>query len=120
MFAWIAGLGLAAKLSLGAGVVAVGLTGVGAAGAAGVLPGEAQTAFDDVVAVVAPVTEEEAVDDELAQDESDAEDALDEATDVDDEATEIDDEATGIDDEESGRAQEGLYRESGDTHDEAD
>lgn len=106
MFAWIAGLGLVAKLTVGAGAVALGLTGVGVAGAAGVLPGEVQTAFDEAVSVVLPAVEDELVEDEAVEAETDAEEAGDETT--------------GIDDEELGRAQEELYRESGDTYYEVD
>ncbi|MDO9591029.1 MAG: hypothetical protein Q7J04_07810, partial [Microcella sp.] len=46
MLAAIAGLGIAAKVAAATGVLALGLTGVGAAGA---LPGPAQEAFDGVV-----------------------------------------------------------------------
>ena len=135
MFAWIAGLGLLAKLTVGAGTVALGLTGVGVAGAAGVLPGEVQTAFDEAVSVVLPAAEDEAAEDEAVEDEAVEDGAVTDAEAVEDEAvtdTEaVEDEAVtdaedagddvaGIDDEESGRAQEELYRESGDTHDEAD
>lgn len=49
MFEWIAGLGLAAKIAAGTGALALGITGVGAAGA---LPGGAQDAFDTVVSTV--------------------------------------------------------------------
>ncbi len=63
MAASIAGLSLAAKLAAATGVLALGLTGVGAAGA---LPGPAQDAFDGVVSTIVP-TEEEVVDDGAAQ-----------------------------------------------------
>ncbi|WP_430646739.1 hypothetical protein [Agromyces sp. GXS1127] len=44
---WFAGLGLAAKISMGAvAAVAVGASGAGAAGAAGMLPEPAQVVFD--------------------------------------------------------------------------
>lgn len=59
MAASIAGLGLAAKLAAATGVLALGLTGVGAAGA---LPGPAQDAFDGVVSTFT-ATEDEVVDD---------------------------------------------------------
>jgi hypothetical protein len=46
------GLGLAAKIAIGAGAAAaVGVTGAGAAGAAGVLPTEAQVVFNQVIGV---------------------------------------------------------------------
>lgn len=46
------GLGLAAKIAIGAGAAAaVGVTGTGAAGAAGVLPTEAQVVFDQFIGV---------------------------------------------------------------------
>jgi hypothetical protein len=46
------GLGLAAKIAIGAGAAAaVGVTGTGAAGAAGVLPTEAQVVFNQVIGV---------------------------------------------------------------------
>lgn len=58
----IAGLGLAAKIAAGTGVLALGLTGVGAAGA---LPGPVQDAFDTAVETVLPQTEEELVDEDV-------------------------------------------------------
>jgi hypothetical protein len=46
---WFAGLGLAAKIAIGAtAAAAVGVTGAGAAGAAGVLPTPAQAVFEQV------------------------------------------------------------------------
>ncbi|MEO7348317.1 MAG: hypothetical protein ABIW32_00400 [Terrimesophilobacter sp.] len=51
MFSTIAGLGLAAKIALGAGVAVAATAG---AGAAGVLPAGAQDAFDTVVSTVVP------------------------------------------------------------------
>lgn len=51
MFSSIAGLGLAAKIALGAGVAVAATAG---AGAAGVLPAGAQDAFDTVVSSVVP------------------------------------------------------------------
>ncbi|MRX43708.1 hypothetical protein [Agromyces kandeliae] len=46
---WFAGLGLAAKISMGAvAAVAVGATGAGAAGAVGMLPEPAQVVFDEM------------------------------------------------------------------------
>jgi hypothetical protein len=46
---WFAGLGLAAKIAIGAtAAAAVGVTGAGAAGAAGVLPAPAQEVFEQV------------------------------------------------------------------------
>lgn len=54
-----AGLGLATKLAAATAVLALGLTGVGAAGA---LPGPAQDAFDGVVGTFVS-TEDEVVDD---------------------------------------------------------
>lgn len=63
MAASIAGLGLAAKLAAATGVLALGLTGVGAAGA---LPGPAQDAFDGVVSSFTS-TEDEVVDDGAAE-----------------------------------------------------
>ncbi len=59
MVASIAGLGIAAKVAAASGVLALGLAGVGAAGA---LPGPAQDAFDDVVSTII-VTEEDSLDD---------------------------------------------------------
>lgn len=52
MVATIAGLGVAAKVAAASGVLALGLVGVGAAGAAGALPAPAQQVFDDVVETV--------------------------------------------------------------------
>lgn len=63
MAASLAGLSLAAKLAAATGVLALGLTGVGAAGA---LPGPAQEAFDGVVSTLIP-TEDEVVDDGAAE-----------------------------------------------------
>jgi hypothetical protein len=89
MAASLAGLSLAAKLAAATGVLALGLTGVGAAGA---LPGPAQEAFDGVVSTLIP-TEDEVVDDGAAEecvvddgtvDEGTVDDGTDEGT-VDDE-----------------------------------
>ena len=114
MFVWITGLGLLAKLSLGAGVVAAGLTGVGVAGAADILPGDVQAAFDDMVAVVVPFADDEVTDDEVTDDEvADLEVAHDEG-----DAQDVGDETIRIEDEESGHAQEDLDRESGDDNQE--
>lgn len=76
MFEWIAGLGLAAKITAGTGALALSLAGVGAAGA---LPGPLQEAFDSAVTttVEEETTEEEVVvEDEIVED--DAEGAVDE------------------------------------------
>ena len=64
MVASIAGLGIAAKVAAASGVLALGLAGVGAAGA---LPGPAQEAFDVVVSTIV-VTEDEGVVDECTVD----------------------------------------------------
>lgn len=56
VFEWFAGLGLATKIAAGSGVLALGLTGAGAAGA---LPGPAQDAFDSVVSTVLPTEGDE-------------------------------------------------------------
>ncbi len=58
MVASIAGLGIAAKVAAASGVLALGLAGVGAAGA---LPGPAQDAFDDVVSTIVMTEDEGAV-----------------------------------------------------------
>ena len=50
-FGWIAGLSLAAKISVGATAAAVGVVG---AGAAEVLPAPAQQVFDEVLTAVTP------------------------------------------------------------------
>ncbi len=47
IFSWLASLGLASKLTIGASAVAVGVAG---GGAAGVLPPVAQETFDEIVA----------------------------------------------------------------------
>lgn len=76
MFEWIAGLGLAAKITAGTGALALSLAGVGAAGA---LPGPLQEAFDSAVTttVEEETTEEEVVvEDEIVED--DAEGAVEE------------------------------------------
>lgn len=76
MFEWIAGLGLAAKITAGTGALALSLAGVGAAGA---LPGPLQAAFDSAVTttVEEETTEEEVVvEDEIVED--DAEGTVDE------------------------------------------
>lgn len=54
MVAPFSGLGIAAKIAAATGVLALGITGVGAAGA---LPGGAQQAFDDVVSTIVPSEE---------------------------------------------------------------
>ena len=71
MFEWIAGLGLAAKIAAGTGALALGITGVGAAGA---LPGGAQAAFDTVVSAVVStetdvVVEEEVIEEDVVEEE---------------------------------------------------
>lgn len=81
MFEWIAGLGLAAKITAGTGALALGLAGVGAAGA---LPGPIQAAFDSAVTttVEGEGTEEETTEEEIVVEdeivEDDAESAVDE------------------------------------------
>ena len=100
MAASIAGLGLAAKLAAATGVLALGLTGVGAAGA---LPGPAQDAFDGVVSSFT-VTEDEVVDDGAAE-----ECVVDDGT-VDDGTT---DEGT-TEDELYGTTEEGIVDEGTD------
>lgn len=77
MVASIAGLGLAAKVAAATGVLALGLAGVGAAGA---LPGPAQDAFDDVVSTII-VTDDESVDDDGVVDECTVDDGTSEGTD---------------------------------------
>jgi len=70
MFEWIAGLGLAAKITAGTGALALSLAGVGAAGA---LPGPLQAAFDSAVTttVEQETTEEEVVvEDEIVEDDA--------------------------------------------------
>lgn len=52
IFSWFAGLGLAAKIAIGATTVAFGAVG---AGAVGVLPPAVQDGFDEVVSVVTPL-----------------------------------------------------------------
>ena len=54
----MSGLGIAAKVAAAGGVLALGLAGAGAAGAAGVLPGPAQDAFDGVVMTFVPADDE--------------------------------------------------------------
>lgn len=74
---WIAGLGLATKIAAGSGVLALGLTGAGAAGA---LPGPAQDAFDSVVNNVLPSDVDEAPVDEAP---GDGDETIDDGTDTD-------------------------------------
>ena len=59
---WLAGLGLAAKLSVGATVAAAAMTGAGAAEA---LPGPAQDAFASVVTTVTPFDLEDETDEDF-------------------------------------------------------
>ncbi len=75
MVASFAGLGLAAKLAAATGVLALGLTGVGAAGA---LPGPAQQAFDDVVSTIVPTedTVDEGIVDECVVDDGVVDDEI--------------------------------------------
>ncbi len=83
VFEWIAGLGLATKIAAGTGVLALGLTGAGAAGA---LPGPAQDAFDSVVSSVVPTEGDEVpVDDEAPVEEApgDGDETIDDGTDTD-------------------------------------
>lgn len=54
MFSWIAGMGLVAKIALGAGVAVAATAGAGAVGA---LPDGVQVAFDQVVSTVVPTEE---------------------------------------------------------------
>jgi hypothetical protein len=56
MVSWFTGLGVLAKIILGSTVAAAAVAG---AGAAGVLPGGAQDAFNTVVTVVVPATDDE-------------------------------------------------------------
>lgn len=77
VFEWIAGLGLATKIAAGTGVLALGLTGAGAAGA---LPGPAQGAFDSVVNNVLPSDVDEAPVDEAP---GDGDETIDDGTDTD-------------------------------------
>lgn len=56
MVSWFTGLGILAKIILGSTVAAAAVAG---AGAAGVLPGGAQDAFNNVVSVVSPTTDDE-------------------------------------------------------------
>ncbi len=56
MVSWFTGLGVLAKIILGSTVAAAA---VGGAGVAGVLPGGAQDAFNTVVSVVVPATDDE-------------------------------------------------------------
>lgn len=58
VFATMSGLGIAAKVAAAGGVLALGLAGAGAAGAAGVLPGPAQDAFNEVVMTFVPADDE--------------------------------------------------------------
>jgi len=71
MFEWIAGLGLAAKITAGAGALALSLAGVGAAGA---LPGPLQEAFDSAVTTT---VEEETTEEEVLVEEEIVEDDVD-------------------------------------------
>lgn len=59
VFTWITGLGLGAKIVLGAGVALAATTGVSAgAGAAGVLPTGLQDTYDTIVSSVIPAGED--------------------------------------------------------------
>lgn len=90
MVSTISGLGIAAKIAAASAILALGLAGVGAAGA---LPGPAQDAFDLVVTSIVPtegegldddVTDECVVDDDTVDDgtiESTVEDGTEEGTD---------------------------------------
>lgn len=62
--------GWAARVAAGAGAVALGLTGIGAAGA---LPADAQLVFDDAIATVQPVAEDAAEGDAAEPDETEPE-----------------------------------------------
>ena len=65
---WFTGLGLAAKIGIGATAVALGAVGAGAAHA---LPPAIQTTFDEVVETVVPVpTEDEVTTDDTVVDET--------------------------------------------------
>ncbi len=98
MAEWIAGLGLASKIALAAGVGLAGMTVAGAAGAAGVLPVPAQSAFDTVISTITGTEPE--IDDDPApftEDESDVND--DPAPNVEDETDVDDDPAPNPEDE---------------------
>ncbi len=71
MFSTIAGLGLAAKIALGAGVAVAATAG---AGAAGVLPSGAQVAFDTVVSTVVPGSQGDESTDPATNDDTNAPD----------------------------------------------
>ncbi|MBX9719504.1 MAG: hypothetical protein K2X36_11785 [Microbacteriaceae bacterium] len=123
MAASLAGLSLAAKLAAATGVLALGLTGVGAAGA---LPGPAQDAFDGVISSFT-ATEDEVVDDGAAEecvvDDGTVDDGtVDEGTDgtTDDELYGATDEGTVEDGTDEGTVDEGTVDDGTDTEECAD
>lgn len=106
MVASIAGLGVAAKVAAASGVLALGLVGVGAAGAAGALPAPVQEVFDDVIeTVIVPE------DDTVTEGEGDG--TVDECI-VDDGTTDGTTEDEALEDELYGSVEEGTDGESTD------
>lgn len=74
MLTALAGWGIAAKIATGTGALALGVVGVGAAGAAGALPGPLQESFDSIVSTVE--TEEDLVEEDLVEEETPLEEEL--------------------------------------------
>jgi len=98
---WISGLGLTSKIAIGLGVVVFGTAGVGAAGA---LPGPAQSAFDTIVSTISGT--ESGLDDDpppYVDDESDLNDdparPEESELDVDDDPAPFVDDESDVDDD---------------------
>ncbi len=87
MMEWISGVSLTSKIAIGMGVVVFGVAGVGAAGA---LPGPAQSAFDTIVSTV--TGSEPEVDDDPAG-------YVDDESDVDDDPARPDEDEVEVDDD---------------------
>lgn len=119
MFQWISGISLTSKIAVGMGVVVFGVTGVGAAGA---LPGPAQSAFDTIVSTVsgtesevdddpAPYVDDESdVDDDPVRQEEDEVEVDDDDVRHDDDEAEVDDDDVRHDDDDEGEVDDDPVR----------
>ena len=105
---WLTELELVSKVALGSGALVLAVSGVGAAGA---LPGDAQTAFDRVVSTVVPQGDE--VDDDSIVFDDDELEVDDDSPREDDDEAEVDDGSPREDDDEA-EVDDGSPREDDD------
>ncbi|MFN4001720.1 hypothetical protein [Microcella sp.] len=130
MMEWISGVSLTSKIAIGMGVVVFGVTGVGAAGA---LPGPAQSAFDTIVSTVtgsepevdddpAPFVDDESDvdDDPVRQEENEVEVDDDPESSTDDDEGEVDDDPVRHDDDDEAEVDDDPVRHDDDDEGEVD